>query len=76
MRRTHGVRRRLSLKPEVCTERARVDAAGISVKAGAQYSGRFCVVARESYRRRKALGAASPPRAPTVRYPDMLITPR
>lgn len=40
MRRTHGVRRPISLKPKVCPERGGVDATGISVKAGAHYPGR------------------------------------
>ncbi len=39
-RRSQRVRRPLSLKPEVCPEAAGVDAAGISVKAGASYPGR------------------------------------
>jgi hypothetical protein len=39
-RRTRRVRRRIPLKPKICTEGAYVDAAGISVKAGAQYPGR------------------------------------
>jgi hypothetical protein len=39
-RRTRRVRSPMSLKPEVCMEGVDVDAAGISVKAGAQYPGR------------------------------------
>ena len=39
-RRTHRMRRPLSLKSKVCTEGVGVDAAGISVKAGASYLGR------------------------------------
>ena len=39
-RRTHRIRRPLSLKSKVCTEGVGVIAAGISVKAGASYLGR------------------------------------
>ena len=39
-RRTRRVRRHISLKPKICAEGTYVDAAGISVKAGAHYPGR------------------------------------
>ncbi len=39
-RQTHRIRRLLSLKSKVCTEGVGVNAAGISVKAGASYLGR------------------------------------
>ena len=39
-RRPHRMRRPLSLKSKLCTEGVGVDAAGISVKAGASYLGR------------------------------------
>ena len=40
MRQPYGMRRPISSKSDTCTERMEVDAAGISVKEGAQYPGR------------------------------------
>jgi len=42
-RRTRRIRSPLSLKSKVCTGGANVDAAGISVKAGAHYPGRSAI---------------------------------
>jgi len=61
-RQTHWVRGPLSLKPKVCTESVGVNAAGISVKAGASYPRRSPSVptaAIEVERPREARGEVS-----------------
>jgi hypothetical protein len=55
MRRIGWIRRRVSLKSNTCTENLYVDAAGISVKAGAHYPGRSVSLLR-SYCGREAAG--------------------
>ena len=57
-RRSHRMRKPRSPKSDTCTEGAGVDAAGISVKAGAHYPGRSPVLFREGlpWRRRHGKG--------------------